>query len=583
MISPYPSPFDVSYMPLPSPIVQSEPPTPEEEFAKAVQEIDCAKIIALIPQMAPSLIKNEYIQILNSSSLSGREQAKLAKIFLIHGRLSDEEKRGIGFYSNIMSELDPDFLFNLATSCNQPVQPILNHLAFRDPRNQKILQYCWDHQLVNSIQAFLLHNENCLIPLIQQENMNEKFILNLFRWLNIETKAVIFEKLPKSPTFFDHEDVKQYLESGNAPFSALEMGFDHYWNHIEPLDEDDLILLNNIAHQIHQGDSRILSQFASQETFDLKKPWAAILDCLDTTTTNALDQQFAEFSNKDGFQLFLSIAANFSFLAWKHWKNGENYTLISAGSQIGRDGVVDQTVSNRVCATLNGFHPNGVIFDPSKMNSYLTGGTCSAMTLQFLKDYRAIPKCIQNLVDDKVTGQGLNALGYNYSSSALETLKKISDKYRTSSPAFRNIQMAYNTIKQCGTPNDFKKAKMEALVKYENPTLSLKDPAEINLDPLGDITTFYNNAPEGIFVGRLLRPLLTDADFMDPTKRDKAECYGHTTLLIKEKGQVFYYDPGIGVIQVHTPAQLGLALSWQAHRWALLSIRFYQVQQSPNE
>jgi hypothetical protein len=162
-------------------------------------------------------------------------------------------------------------------------------------------------------------------------------------------------------------------------------------------------------------------------------------------------------------------------------------------------------------------------------------------------------------------------------------------KVKTSNEEFRSIQSAYNTIERrmdedtkTDIPSDdFSADKVNALLHYElpglNATPSSTDVEMLENDSLQQLTEAVDGLNEGVFIARSLRPLDTHKDEAITKHMVKEEQYGHTTFLIKEQGNLFYYDPGIGSNQLTTVSQLHMLMKWQAHRWGLPETKFYQV------
>ena len=168
-----------------------------------------------------------------------------------------------------------------------------------------------------------------------------------------------------------------------------------------------------------------------------------------------------------------------------------------------------------------------------------------------------------------------------------EALNAIAHAFSIATGQFRATQAAYNTLYKNGKTADFNKDKIEALLRYENPKLSvINHSKEINLNVEGVdevLMSYLNTAPDGVFVVRSLRPLLTEEELdgepyeIDDPEFLKGEQYGHSTLWIKSKGENFYYDPAVGIIQIHDLRQLPMILQWEHYRWTLPNVRFYQV------
>lgn len=255
-----------------------------------------------------------------------------------------------------------------------------------------------------------------------------------------------------------------------------------------------------------------------------------------------------------------------SIWKYRYSEDVRNFRLIQKGSQKGKDGWIDQPQALAIVDELNRKAPSSVQFNKLRMKDELSGGTCSAMSLAFLRKYLEQRAQFQN---------------------PLEAFTAIAPDFATSSATFRTIQVAYNTILRKDHSDDFKQDKIAALLQHELPGATIdRVSALIDLNSeksLDSLEFLYDTLPDGHYVVRALHPGSDSPDeraIFDPTingTRQKEEVYGHTTIFVKEGGGRYYYDPATGPIQLNHSEQLGMILSWQNTRWALPAIRFYKI------
>ena len=119
---------------------------------------------------------------------------------------------------------------------------------------------------------------------------------------------------------------------------------------------------------------------------------------------------------------------------------------VREGSQRGCIGPVAWGQVQQICNQLNAQRIQGVFFNAMAVEPNIHGGTCSAMTLDYIDQYL------------KLKAQG---------KTSFEALIKISPRYRTSSQEFMNHQAAFNTISKQPQENspDFKRDKIAAMLK----------------------------------------------------------------------------------------------------------------------
>lgn len=251
----------------------------------------------------------------------------------------------------------------------------------------------------------------------------------------------------------------------------------------------------------------------------------------------------------------------------KLWRSAEDQTMLQsnlrapevifAGTQLDCNGKVDLTQAEEIRKELNK-NCEGVDFDSKFLLSNLNGGTCSAMSFDFLKQYFIIK----------------NKMGAN---SAERIFHSIKPKYQTSSLEFRTVQAALNTISK--NPNhsvpDFKMAKIAAMLSLYGLRVS---------DVIGETDLIESDCQNSI--KRLLQRVNDQAcviRMIQPINNHKEEFHGHTMILIRECNKTYLYDPNDGVLKLRN-----------AHEWEDLynsfkktdnhshvpSIRFYRTEVS---
>jgi hypothetical protein len=123
--------------------------------------------------------------------------------------------------------------------------------------------------------------------------------------------------------------------------------------------------------------------------------------------------------------------------------------VVSLGGQEHHAGSVDLEKVESIALQLNYQRPVGVKFAISRdIVPILTGGTCSAMSFQFLQN------CI--LLGKKIL--------------CLSDIQFFQDSYIESSQNYRNVQFAFNGIEKVEEETlfceDFKRAKIDGMLRY---------------------------------------------------------------------------------------------------------------------
>src|SRR5438105_2872083 len=116
------------------------------------------------------------------------------------------------------------------------------------------------------------------------------------------------------------------------------------------------------------------------------------------------------------------------------------------GSQNYCFGPVENSRVQQICTQLNTDRIQGVFFNTVTAEPNIHGGTCSAMTFDYIDQYLRHKAQYKN---------------------SFNALIKISPRYHTSSQEFMNHQAAFNTISKHPQENsyDFKRDKIAAMLK----------------------------------------------------------------------------------------------------------------------
>lgn len=484
-------------------------------------------------------------------------------------------------HKDLFEEMNPEVVLNFGMKTqNQQVLTILAETipAYLQP---KLIDYCWNQNVPRPIVVLCKRSKQIrdfvreqLSPKLAQGNLGEKgpLIVKLAHYFTPHQLCMILSYLAvrrdfdlgyslheSEPALFDKFLM---LNLGEAELAFL---FELHWKNNHAIDS---IQIDELCEKLQRVNPDFVTIFVQAEMekgeitpYFYTPTLAGAIDFIDLPTTQILFSRLDSFwtdktTNKNHQTLivkFLRDAGVNSLMAWKYRYPTaiRDFEWISKGSQFGKDGKVNLSEAEDTIEALNELAPGSVDFDPNSIQEYLSGGTCTAMTMRFLREFREAKE------------QGLKADA---------ALKEISPHFNTSAPYFRTKQTAYNTIARREFSDDFKKDKIDALLKGENPDLKVSQTSDlIHIKDQGSaaFSTLYNELPEGQYIVRSL-----NLDVMDNRKE---EGYGHTTLLIKDEKQVYYYDPAIGPLKLTHPAQLGMILEWQDGRWTIPSIRLYKV------
>ncbi len=223
------------------------------------------------------------------------------------------------------------------------------------------------------------------------------------------------------------------------------------------------------------------------------------------------------------------------------------------GSQNYCLGPIESHRVQQICNQLNTDRIQGVFFNTVTAERNMRGGTCSAMTLDYIDQYLRL----------KAHGK-----------TSFESLIKITPRYRTSSQEFMNHQAAFNTISKHPQEisSDFKRDKIAAMLKLFQRRVGVCS-EEIRMDAPDARDKILRNMavlPKGVFVVRALA--------YEQNAREERE--GHSMAFINEEDGLFLYDPNHGTTQLkpgHSAEQVHLMLKDVHEAFEVPSVRMYQV------
>ncbi|MCH9633794.1 MAG: hypothetical protein S4CHLAM7_05270 [Chlamydiae bacterium] len=227
--------------------------------------------------------------------------------------------------------------------------------------------------------------------------------------------------------------------------------------------------------------------------------------------------------------------------------------LILGGTQ---EGKIGPTQYEKMLHTFNKISEKaekGVFFNPNRLTHYLYGGTCSAMTLAFAKDF--INSSIKNINERIIT---------------------VMKDYTKSGEAFRAEQIALNTIEESSltTAEDFKRAKIQSIANYYDLEFDYAS-EDLNFESIKNDPNHFkevmDDLPEGVYILRILRP----------SNNFKKEQWGHTTFYLKDSVEGdYFYDPNYGLTEIATGETSDFFikhLSLLNDVWYISNPRFYKL------
>lgn len=209
----------------------------------------------------------------------------------------------------------------------------------------------------------------------------------------------------------------------------------------------------------------------------------------------------------------------------------KNRQWVFQGNQAGCDGPVSISRATSMLAKLHALRPRCIQFNPIKIVSSLKGGTCSAMSLEFLDTY--------------FKAKRISIEKYNHRfDKLLDLMIKVGQNFSSSSEEMRNRQAAFNAIEiDLEHPlleiTDYSKNKVQSLANYHS-LITDYSSLEIDIDQFDSESRLSHELatlPEGAFFVRILKP----------ANNEKLEEHGHSLVYIKENGLSLFYDPNYGL------------------------------------
>jgi hypothetical protein len=206
--------------------------------------------------------------------------------------------------------------------------------------------------------------------------------------------------------------------------------------------------------------------------------------------------------------------------------------LIVRGSQYGCNGKVPRDKVAQVFRKIHANREPGVTFNPAKIDGNIKDGTCTAMALDFIKNYFEARK-VTHLSSSSSPDLFVNCI------------RSFGHKYADSSEEMKITQAAFNTIEEDKNrpTTDFKRAKIQSLANFHDLAIDISS-NEINysIQPLcsQQLREEVNKLPQGVYLLRTIEP-------MDNERKEK---HGHSLVYIKESSVGFFYDPNFGITQL---------------------------------
>lgn len=200
--------------------------------------------------------------------------------------------------------------------------------------------------------------------------------------------------------------------------------------------------------------------------------------------------------------------------------------------------------------------PLGIEFNASKIDSFVFGGTCSAMSLAFIKNYFAAVEKHLNIK---------------------ESLLSLEPLLKTSCLKMRNRQLAFNTIEVVKSiPRlDYAKEKVESLARYYGFHITFaSEMVDTQSDNyLEQLKSTLASMPEGVYFVRILKP----------SENEKLEERGHSMVYIRSSQGSYYYDPNNGAMDLSDQNHAEIIAKSFAFCYSIFGVtqaRFYQLSNS---
>jgi hypothetical protein len=566
--------------------------------------LDLNKICRLIPRVRNyEVLRNVFIKNLDvSRAIEVEDKARLIELILTHGNLCEEDRNRIFRCGDIMTHMDKDDLVGLYLSSKRPFEAPAFIAVVGEARIKDLFHFCLKHNLGDSILELSLRMPDSVFKRFVQVQLSvgSDASLRLLSRIPVDHLVVArdaflshFEHLPEvdfnhppnlklANAFFLSEEVADYLFEGAEPpkLEHQKSAFSLLLKYSSSLDESLSPFITMLATDIFPLDpsyvSNVCAQFFLSEDVPLTTTWIQLIDYLSVDAVNQLVTKLEKLIKKGGdfasqAKSFINITKKRHISIWKlsgPYDHLSNLLLVSKGTQIGKDGLVDLSRAQNIISSLNWQAPNSISFCQDDLVEELEGGVCSAMAFDFLSQFERQPDYLD----------------------VSERFKQIQDSILLVEPNHRTVQAAYNTISRADESQPFSekfnRAKIEALLKYECPLSSvISQSPTFNLDLSNSnakITSYLEILSDGKYIVRSLQPHDSDSssdsdEDLEYSSNSKGESYGHTTLLIKEEGSTYYYDPAVGIVQFTDPAHFPMILSWEHERWSLPQVTLYQI------
>lgn len=246
----------------------------------------------------------------------------------------------------------------------------------------------------------------------------------------------------------------------------------------------------------------------------------------------------------------------------KFYSFSEKTKQIFKGNQHGCDGRVEKNTVEIFRQKIAALAPDGIKFNPKKVQPFINGGACSAMSLKFLETYFEAKRSSENEFNEMEPQK------------CVDFLIKHKHEFASCSQELRHRQAAYNTIEvnTNGKELDYSRSKIEALAhdrslkidhaSSEQDLCTMKDSSELLRE--------LEQLPDGAFLIRMIKP----------AQNEKLEEYGHSLVYVKEKGMSLFYDPNYGLKDLSCADQskaLFDGLKSCFHSFGVSKTRFYRM------
>ena len=238
--------------------------------------------------------------------------------------------------------------------------------------------------------------------------------------------------------------------------------------------------------------------------------------------------------------------------------------LIKRGSQAACNGDAPKEAAGNIVDRLQQRTVAGIKFNKSKLDGTVSGGTCSAMSLNFMHEFF---KWFET--------KGNPALSVKNVHDAITEMNDVA--IERANQDFRTLQAAYNTIEKDSAVNlseeDFMHAKVESLAHHFDLTLGKGSIVKVReRGAKTQLKNVFNSLVDGTYVVRQILP----------KDNEKGEEHGHTCILIKTGETFFFYDPNPGVKSVthDDGAQLFEILKGIDTQWQDPLVQIYPVKRN---